>query len=153
MEVVAQGSAVDKVAGSRANMDIVCRVIQRSFSPPQHSFISNLCFSHSIHSVPVLAPASTAWCTGARHVIHHTKYVGACHIISLLNYVASYDVASNMCQALEGGQAVGGTLWRAVPAGANGGQGEGRGLHSFTSQLNVSTFCENCWVHDFPPVC
>jgi len=28
----------------------------------------------------------------------------------------------------------------------------GRGLHSYTIQLNVSTFCGICWVHDFPPV-
>jgi len=28
----------------------------------------------------------------------------------------------------------------------------GRGSHSFTSQLNVSTFYGIRWVHDFPPV-
>ena len=27
-----------------------------------------------------------------------------------------------------------------------------RGLHSTTFQLNVSTFCWVCWVHDFPLV-
>jgi hypothetical protein len=30
---------------------------------------------------------------------------------------------------------------------------QGRGLHSSTFQLNVSTFCGIRWVHDFPPVC
>jgi len=28
----------------------------------------------------------------------------------------------------------------------------GRGLHSSTFRLNVSTFCWIRWVHDFPPV-
>ena len=28
----------------------------------------------------------------------------------------------------------------------------GRGLHSPTFRLNVSTFCWIRWVHDFPPV-
>ena len=28
----------------------------------------------------------------------------------------------------------------------------GRGLHSSTFRLNVSTFCGIRWVHDFPPV-
>jgi len=28
----------------------------------------------------------------------------------------------------------------------------GRGLHSFSLQLNVSTFCGIRWVHDFPPI-
>jgi hypothetical protein len=29
---------------------------------------------HPAHRVPVLATPSTAWCTGARHAIHHTVY-------------------------------------------------------------------------------
>jgi len=29
---------------------------------------------------------------------------------------------------------------------------DGRGLHSSTFRLNVSTFCGIRWVHDFPPV-
>jgi hypothetical protein len=29
---------------------------------------------------------------------------------------------------------------------------DGRGLHSSTFRLNVSTFCRIRWVHDFPPV-
>ena len=28
----------------------------------------------------------------------------------------------------------------------------GRGLHSSTTRLNVSTFCGMRWVHDCPPV-
>jgi len=28
----------------------------------------------------------------------------------------------------------------------------GRGLHSSTFRLNISTFCGIHWVHDFPPV-
>ena len=28
----------------------------------------------------------------------------------------------------------------------------GRGLHSSSSRLNVSTFCGTRWVRDFPPV-
>ena len=32
------------------------------------------------------------------------------------------------------------------------GWGGGRGLHSSTFQLNVSTFCRICWVHYSPPV-
>ena len=35
------------------------------------------------------------------------------------------------------------------PGGAPPG---GRGLHSSTFRLNVSTFCGIRWVHDFPPV-
>jgi hypothetical protein len=51
--------------------------------------------------------------------------------------MASYDLASSILQALPGGaHAIGG---RAGHAGA-GGRG-GSGLHSFTSRLNVSTFC------------
>jgi hypothetical protein len=33
-----------------------------------------------------------------------------------------------------------------------GAMGTGRGLHSSTFRLNVSTFCGVRWVHDFPPV-
>jgi hypothetical protein len=29
---------------------------------------------------------------------------------------------------------------------------EGMGLHSSTSRLNISIFCEIRWLHDFPPV-
>ena len=45
------------------------------------------------------------------------------------------------------------------PAGSDRSDGQmkkkrksGRGLHSSTFRVNVSTFCGIRWVHDFPPV-
>jgi hypothetical protein len=35
---------------------------------------------------------------------------------------------------------------------ASGSQPPGRGLHSSTFRLNVSSLCGIRWVHDFPPV-
>jgi len=38
------------------------------------------------------------------------------------------------------------------PIVLNGKRANGRGLHSSSFWLNVSTFCGIRWVHDFPPV-
>jgi hypothetical protein len=42
--------------------------------------------------------------------------------------------------------------WRHSGMGWDNGGLTGRGLHSFTFQLNISTFCGIRWVRDFPPV-
>ena len=59
-----------------------------------------------------------------------------------MSNMASYDVASNICQAIGGGAAA-----------AHRVSAAGRGLHSSTFRLNVNVFCGICWLHDFPPVC
>jgi len=67
----------------------------------------------------------------ARHVID-THYTTP----RLLSYAATYDVASDICCAALGyGDAGGGD-----GADAGGAGGAGRGLHSSTSQLNLSRF-------------
>ena len=59
----------------------------------------------------------------------------------------------DQCKPLSGGVIAAGyftnqaTFGAVVLAGAGG-----RGLHSSTFQLNVSTFCGIRWVHGFPPV-
>jgi hypothetical protein len=55
------------------------------------------------------------------------------------------------CKPLGAGPLVGALRVPGRGRGAGGVVG-GRGLHSFTFRLNVSTFCCLHWLHEFPPV-
>jgi hypothetical protein len=75
-------------------------------------------------------------------VSNTTRHVTGCRLNQVMRVQSALDDgASNIRQTL--------------PAGVhlqNHLEDAGRGLHSSTFRLNVSTFCWIRWVHDFHPV-
>ena len=108
--------------------------------------------------------SETASCDGRQYLTGHmTGHISSQHILNLraLSLMASYDVACDVCPARSGGQHHSDRRVRlddqpdvaeqrggAIPRVHHGG----RGLHSSTCRLNLSTCCGIRWVHDVPPV-